>query len=375
MNFQLAAFLRTTLPLDLSALQRMDDGQYHSVWLPDHMVSFWPDAIWTPEFTDLAVTSKSPHRHLDGLAVAAAAGVLTHSVPFATSVVDTVRRHPAMLAQTALTISHLTKGRFILGLGAGEKENCEPYGFSTARSVSRFDEAVQVIRMLWEAEGPVDFEGNFYRFEHARLDTELYQGVAPPMWIGASGPRMLGIAGRYADGWWPAGMYDAPSYAEKLGVLRKAAGACGRNPDAITPAYMIACLLGDASEIDAMLRQPLLRAFALQMTGHSFRQKGFRHPMGDDWRGILDLEPDKLSRDDLMAFIANVDPKAILANVPHGSPRDVLSKVREYVEAGVRVATILDYGGMAGTRFAAESVAKQAELERLVRENLCGVTL
>ena len=41
------------------------------------MVSFWPDSIWTPEFTDLATVSPSPHRHLDGMAVAAAAAVLT----------------------------------------------------------------------------------------------------------------------------------------------------------------------------------------------------------------------------------------------------------------------------------------------------------
>ena len=49
------------------------------------------------------------------MAVAAAAAVLTENVPIATSVVDTVRRHPSLLAQSALTIDHLAKGRFILG--------------------------------------------------------------------------------------------------------------------------------------------------------------------------------------------------------------------------------------------------------------------
>src|SRR6186997_1255398 len=107
-----AAFLRTTLPLDLSQLAAWDSGRYHSVWLPDHMVSFWPDSIWTPEFTDLAVASPSPHRHLDAMAVAGAVATMTERVPIATLVVDTIRRHPAMLAQTALTLSHLSKGRF-----------------------------------------------------------------------------------------------------------------------------------------------------------------------------------------------------------------------------------------------------------------------
>lgn len=123
MKVQPAAFLRTTLPLAIDMLAQYDDGRYHSIWLPDHMVSFWPDSIWAPEFTDLATASPSPHRHLDGMAVAAAAAVLTTTTPIATTVVDTVRRHPAMLAQTALTLDHLSKGRFILGLGSGELEN------------------------------------------------------------------------------------------------------------------------------------------------------------------------------------------------------------------------------------------------------------
>jgi len=149
MRPQPAAFLRTTLPLDLSQIDQLDSGRYHSIWLPDHMVSFWPDSIWTPEFTDLAVTSPSPHRHLDGMAVAAAAAVLTKNVPIATSVVDTVRRHPSLLAQTALTIQHLARGRFILGLGCGELENTVPYGFDFSKPVSRFEESLQVIRLLW----------------------------------------------------------------------------------------------------------------------------------------------------------------------------------------------------------------------------------
>src|SRR5580658_10559627 len=136
MKVQPAAFVRTTLPLDLSGLSALDSGRYHSVWLPDHMFSFWPESIWTPEFTDLATVSASPHRHLDALAVAGAVAVQTKQVRIATSVVDTVRRHPAMLAQSALTIDHLSRGRFILGLGSGETENTVPYGFDFAKPVA-----------------------------------------------------------------------------------------------------------------------------------------------------------------------------------------------------------------------------------------------
>src|ERR1700752_632171 len=215
-----AAFLRTTLPLAIDLLDQYDCGRYHSIWLPDHMVSFWTDSIWAPEFTDLATASPSPHRHLDGMAVAAAAAVLTKNVPIATSVIDTVRRHPSLLAQSALTIDHLAKGRFVLGLGSGETENTRPYGFDFAKPVSRFEEALKVIRLLWDSDGPVDFDGRFYQLHHARLDTEPYEGRHPRIWIGASGPRTLELAERYADGGWPTGAWTPEDYAEQLAAVR-----------------------------------------------------------------------------------------------------------------------------------------------------------
>src|SRR5262249_40976530 len=363
MAFQLAAFLRTTLPLDLSRLAQMDCGRYHSIWLPDHIVSLWPDSIWTPEFTDLAEVSRSPHRYLEGFAVAAATAVLTKRTAIATSVVDTVRRHPVLLAQSALTIGHLSRGRFVLGLGSGERENCVPYGFDFERAVSRFEESLEVIRLLWTSDGPVDFDGEFYRLHRARLDAEPVDGRLPPIWIGANGPRMLELTGRHADGWWPTGSDGPEEYASKLALVRQAAEKAGRDPMAIVPSKMIVCLLGERDEIREMLRQPLVRAYALQLTAESFRARGYRHPMGEHWRGIQDIEPDKLTRERLLSFLESVDVEAILSAVPHGMPGEVARDIKALHDAGVRVATILDYGGMAGQTFAARSATKVRETE------------
>ena len=372
MKVQSAAFLRTTLPLDLTVLERLDSGRYHSIWLPDHMVSFWPDSIWTPEFTDLAVASPSPHRHLDGMAVAAAAAVLTENVPLVTSVVDTVRRHPASLAQTALTIDHLAKGRFILGLGSGEAENIEPYGFDFDRPVSRFEEALHVIRLLWDSDGPVSFDGQFYRLQHARLDTEPYDGRFPPIWIGASGPRSLDIAGRYADGWWPAGAWTPEDYAQKLARVRGSAERAGRDPMAITPCFIQVCVMGrDDTALAEILEAPLVKSFLLQVSAELLSSFGFDHPMGEDWRGFHDIDPAVLTRDRIIDFLDRVEPEMILAVVPHGTPEQVAHTVKEYVDAGLRVPKILDYGAMAGLDHAAASAdnVRAAEDELIA---LCG---
>lgn len=358
MKVQPAAFLRTTLPIDFNCLTDFDSGRYHSIWLPDHMVSFWPDSIWTPEFTDLATISPSPHRHLDGLAVAAAAAVQTQQVPIAMSVVDTVRRHPSLLAQTALTIDHLAKGRFILGLGSGETENTVPYGFDFKKPVSRFEEALKVIRLLWESDGPVDFNGQFYQLNHARLDTEPYGGKFPPIWIGAAGPRMLEITGRYADGWWPAGAWSPEDYASKLAAVRKSAEIAGRDPMAITPAFIMTCLIGDDDELAEIINAPLVKAWILQIAAKDLKQYGFDHPMGEHWRGYQDINPGVLTRERILDILKKVNPEAILAVIPHGSPKKVAQQIKGFVEAGLRVPKILDYGAMAGLKYSAASAKK-----------------
>lgn len=364
MKVQPAAFFRTTLPLDLGQLARLDDGRYHSIWLPDHMVSFWPDSIWTPEFTDLATVSPSPHRHLDGMAVAAAAAVLTSNVPLATSVVDTVRRHPALLAQSALTIDHLAEGRFILGLGSGESENIVPYGFAFDRPVSRFEEALQVIRLLWDSDGPVDFEGRFFRLHHARLDTEPYGGKPPPIWIGASGPRSLDIAGRHADGWWPAGAWTPEEYAQKLSLVKASADRAGRDPESITPCFIQVCLMGrDDAAIAEILEAPLVKTFLLQVSAEVLRSFGFEHPMGEHWQGFQDIDPATLTRERVLDFFDRVEPEMILAVVPHGTPGQVANTIKDFVDAGLRVPKILDYGGMAGLDYAAASAENVRDAE------------
>jgi phthiodiolone/phenolphthiodiolone dimycocerosates ketoreductase len=360
---QLAAFLRTTLPLDFSQLELLDSGRYHSVWLPDHMVSFWPDSIWTPEFTDLATTSPSPHRHLDGLAVAAAVAVRTRTVQIATCVVDTVRRHPAMLAQTALTIDHLSKGRFILGLGSGETENTVPYGFDFAKPVSRFEEALKVIRLLWESEGLVDFEGQFFHLHHARMDTEPFEGKFPKIWIGANGPRMLDITGRYADGWWPAGAWSPEEYAAKLKAVRESAERVGRDPMAITPALVQITLIGDEAELAEVLQAPLVKSLVMQIPASDLAARGFRHPLGENWRGMQDIDPAKFPRERIVDMLARVEPEAILSVIEHGSPEQVARKFKAYADAGMRVPKILDYSGMAGLKYAARSAQRVREAE------------
>ena len=76
-----------------------------------------------------------------------------------------------------------------------------------SKPVGHLDEALDVIRLLWNADGAVDFDGQFYPLRDAVLGLSPYTPGGPPIWIAAHKPRMLGITGRKGDGWLPTKMY------------------------------------------------------------------------------------------------------------------------------------------------------------------------
>ena len=116
----------------------------------------------------------------------------TSKIKVAVGVTDLIRRHPAMLAQAVLTVDHIAKGRTILGLGSGEQCNISPYGFSFDQPVSKLEEGLKIMRLLWESGGrAVDYDGKHWKLEGAVLGLEPYEGKAPPVWIASHGPRML----------------------------------------------------------------------------------------------------------------------------------------------------------------------------------------
>jgi phthiodiolone/phenolphthiodiolone dimycocerosates ketoreductase len=93
------------------------------------------------------------------------------------------------------------------------------------------------------------------------------------------------------------------------------------------------------------------------------RAFGFAHPMGEDWRGYQDIDPATLTRDRVVDFLDRVDPESILAVVPHGTPKQVAQVISEFVDAGLRVPKILDYGAMAGLSHTAASADNVREVE------------
>jgi G6PDH family F420-dependent oxidoreductase len=113
----------------------------------------------------------------------------------------TIRIHPAIIAQAAATSTLLLDGRFRLGVGSGEALNEHILGDRWPDADERLemlDEAVQVIRTLWQG-GFQDHRGRHYRVEHARV-YDLPRDL-PPIVVSGFGPKAIEVAARVGDGY------------------------------------------------------------------------------------------------------------------------------------------------------------------------------
>lgn len=329
----------------LKAAKRSEAKGYDSIWWPDHWMGWHPESIWTPDIVGaIHPFYPNPHIYLDPVATIAAVGVHTERVRLGTAVTEPIRRHPALLATEWLTLDHITQGRAILGIGAGEAENITPYGLDYSRQVGKFEEALTIIRLLWQHPGePVDFDGEFWRLRRAVCGLSPHApGRTPPIWTGAHGPRMLDIAGRLADGWLPAQLPEE-SYAAGLETIRAAARKAGRDPDAIEPGifgYGVICT--DHDEAHRILESPIVKGFVLAGPSEAFEKHGAEHPLGKGFYGLRDYIPTHYGREEALKAIDAVPFEVAHDVVTHGTPDDFVELASRYGRLGCRLMMIVN---------------------------------
>jgi alkanesulfonate monooxygenase SsuD/methylene tetrahydromethanopterin reductase-like flavin-dependent oxidoreductase (luciferase family) len=173
---------------DLHAMARLaEDAGFDSIWVCDHLnfqfEDHEPQGVW------------------ESFTLQSALAAITNRVEIGAVVNCTGYRNPAMIAKIATTIDEISNGRLILGLGAGWHEpEYRAFGFPYDHRVSRFEEALTIIHGLLR-EGYVDFEGTYYQARECEMRPRGPRPSGPPIMIGSTGPRMLGLLAKYGDIW------------------------------------------------------------------------------------------------------------------------------------------------------------------------------
>lgn len=360
MSLKVGVAVNPIPPLELTvaqAAQAEADG-FDSVWFPDHLMGWFPSCLWTLESSSIVSLLPSPHIYLDPAVVITAVGAATSRALLATGVTDPIRRPPAELARTFVSLSHATGGRAILGIGAGELENTKPYGLDYRHQVTRLEEALHIIRLLWESSGTISFDGRFWRLDRAVFETPAYQGEFPPIWIAAHGPRMLDIVGRYGDGWYPSYPMTPDEYGAKLAVIRRAAAAAGRDPSRIVAGcQMYVGVADDHDTAHRVMSSPLAGAMALVAPSAQWESAGRKHPFGSNFEGLRDYVPEWYSKEELTAAVEQFDPDIIHDTVVHGTVAEVVERIGPFIDAGLEHLVFANLAPLAGLEYVAESQA------------------
>lgn len=186
-------------------------------------------------------------------AISALAG-LTERLRLGTLVLGNTYRHPAVVANWAATVDHLSDGRLVLGVGAGWQENeHHQYGIdlpAPAERLDRFEEACRVLNGLLR-EPSVTIEGCHYELSDAICEPKPVQHPLPLL-IGGKGDRMLGIVARHADEWNTWGLAD--TIAERSAVLERRCESIDRDPSTIKrSAQALVMLTEDRRRADTFL--------------------------------------------------------------------------------------------------------------------------
>jgi alkanesulfonate monooxygenase SsuD/methylene tetrahydromethanopterin reductase-like flavin-dependent oxidoreductase (luciferase family) len=152
-------------------------------------------------------------------------------------------RNPALLAKMAAVLQWLSGGRFVLGIGAGWKEEeYRAYGYafpSAATRIHQLEEAVQIIRRMW-TEPRATFRGETYHIEEAFCEPR--PDPPPPLLIGGGGRKLtLRVVARHAD-WWNIPDGTAEYYQASLDVLREHCEAVGRDYERIVKTWACECV-------------------------------------------------------------------------------------------------------------------------------------
>jgi alkanesulfonate monooxygenase SsuD/methylene tetrahydromethanopterin reductase-like flavin-dependent oxidoreductase (luciferase family) len=178
-------------------------------------------------------------------------------------------RHPALLAHAAASLSQLSGGRLVIGLGAGwfAKEQTDigiPFPPPGER-VSMLEEAVEVVSGLLSEE-TFAFRGRHFVIDGARCEPKPVDGRVP-IWVGGFRPRVLRVAGRKADGFNIA-YVDAATWGRAAQVVRQAASDAGRDPTALTGSANVGLFVADDMETARQLCQKVMGPAVAAMGGH-----------------------------------------------------------------------------------------------------------
>ena len=263
----------------------------------------------------------------------ALAGAVAQGVPgmrIGTAVVPAQTRTPMMHAMAAMTLSQLTEGNFILGIGLSSPNIVYDWaGQPYDKPLTRMREHVEVLRQMLSGQ-KTTYEGRTLSVKNFRLGGATVGKV--PIYLGALNKRMLQLTGALCDGIC-LNMVPESALPQVLGEVRAGAEETGRDPNAIEVVARLHVVMVDDPAMGRNLIRTVFGAYAAT-PGYNkcFEWIGFE----DEARQIREA----FAKRDRAGVAAGVTDRLCDAMAVVGDREAIRERIRAYAEAGVDVCIV-----------------------------------
>jgi 5,10-methylenetetrahydromethanopterin reductase len=276
----------------------------------------------------------------------AAFAAVTERIKVGAGVVNTWTRNAGLLAATFSTLDDLAPGRVILGLGAWWEPLASKVGVDMRKPVQAMREVVEVTRRLLAMER-VTYEGMFVHVNDIEIDI-MHGDRSPkqvPIYVGATGMKMMELAGEIGDGVLLNYMVSPVYNAQAMAALATGAARAGRRVEDIDRPQLIVCSL-DADRSTALDRARELLTQYLGQQPHITKASGVSQQLIDEIGSVLSWPATPAQVERAMALVPDEVVQLITAS---GTPDECRAKVREYVEAGCTCPILYPLGDVPAT--------------------------
>ena len=252
----------------LQGCQHAESTGWDGIWVPDHFMP--PPEGYGPE-KDYG--SPEMGAILEAWTMLAALAVAVPRIRLGAMVSGNTYRHPAVLANMAATVDHISGGRLVVGIGAGWQENeHRRYGLelgSVAERSDRFEEACEILTMLF-SQDRTTFDGEYYALDEAPMEPKPLQSPLPLLIGGGGEKRTLRTAARFATEW---NCWGRPEeIRHKISVLERHCDEVGRDPGAIHKSAVGVLIFTETEQEAVELQQSLGYRSGLVGTPEQLRQ-------------------------------------------------------------------------------------------------------
>lgn len=271
----------------------------------------------------------------------AAFAASTERIKVGSGVVNTWTRNTALLASTFVTLDDLAPGRVILGVGAWWDPLARKVGIDRKKPLKCMRETIEACRALFSLE-EVSYHGEFVDLDGVRIDVVHGDASARdiPIYIGATGPKMLELSGEIADGV-VLNYMVSPLYNDHA-MERIAAGAAkaGRSMDDIDRPQLVVCSL-DKDRSKALDNARLLLTQYLGQQPHIMKASGVDQSLIDEVNAIVDWPATHEQIEKAAALVPDEVVQSVSAS---GTAEECRAKVDEYLAHGATCPILYPLG-------------------------------